>query len=332
MDEDQPYPLQEFNVRLQDILAAMYRGPNPGDYDLQHRFDVHLQHMLDPDGDRNVWLRIPLPDDLQQPYLGGHITAQQVQQAAVRATAMAADRQLGQYVQFLALPPRVLEIWPSSMPDLQERVVSLTALLCAWALVINLLESIECSVFSSHERRAYRGMLTALVSPGAIAADHVLYRFAVDQDCTYAVALDRASRQRARALSMLITCRQAQQQLQQEQQQSAEQQLEQLHLLTIRQQQQQLYDLRAQFDACFRELVDSRAMYRDLLREQHRTLSNLLSRHDGVHVRYRRLQLRHQALRQRLRQQHEAWLAEHDQQQQAQQQQPDWMHEVPEVD
>jgi hypothetical protein len=209
MDEDQPHPLQDFNVCLHDIMTAMYEGPNPADWDYEHRFDVHLQRMLDPDGDYNVWLRIPLPDDLQQPYLGGHLTAQQVQHAAVRATAaMVADRQLGQYVQFLGLPPRVMEIWPSSMQDLHERIVSrLTALLCAWFLVVNLLEpTIESYVTSSDERRAYRSMLTALVAPGAIAADHVLHRFAVEQYCTHAVALNRASRQRARALSMLITC------------------------------------------------------------------------------------------------------------------------------
>jgi hypothetical protein len=71
MDEDQPYPLQDFNVRLHDIMTAMYEGPNPADWDVEHRFDVHLQRMLDPNGDYNVWLRIPLPNDLQQPYLGG---------------------------------------------------------------------------------------------------------------------------------------------------------------------------------------------------------------------------------------------------------------------
>jgi hypothetical protein len=125
------------------------------------------------------------------------------------------------------------------MQDLHERIVSLTALLCAWSLAVNLLKTIESFATSSDEQGAYRSMLTALVAPGAIAADHVLHRFVVEQYSTYAVALNRASRQRARALSMLITYRQAQQQ------QSAEQQLEQLHLLTIRQQQQQLCELRA---------------------------------------------------------------------------------------
>jgi hypothetical protein len=269
MDEDQPHPLEDFSVRLHDIMTAMYNGPNPADWDVQHRFNVHLQQLLDPDGDFNVWLRNPLPADLQQPFLGGHLTARQVQHAAVRATAMASDRQLGQYVQFLGLPPRVMEIWPTSLQDLHDRIENLTALLCVWSLVVNLLEMHESRVIGSDERRAYRSMLTALVAPGAIAADHVLHRFAVEQSFTYDVAHTRASRQRARALSMLITCRQAQQQLQQQQQQSAEQQLEQLHLLTIRQQQQQLSELRAQFDACFRELVDSRELYRHLLREPH---------------------------------------------------------------
>jgi hypothetical protein len=60
-------------------------------------------------------------------------------------------------------------------------------------------------------------------------------------------------------------------------------------------------------------------MYRHLLREQHRTLSDLLFRHDKVHLRFQRLQLRHQALRHRLHQQHADWLAEHDQHQHDQQ-------------
>jgi hypothetical protein len=143
---------------------------------------------------------------------------------------------------------------------------------------------------------------------------HVLHRFVVEAYSTYTVALNRASRQRARALSVLITCRPAQQQLQQQQmQQSGEQQLEQLHQLTIQQQQQQLCELRAQLDACMGELSNARQFYRDLLTQQNRTLSDLLFHHDRVHLRFQRLQLGHQALRHRLHQQHADWLAEHDQ-------------------
>ena len=68
------------------------------------------------------------------------------------------------------------------------------------------------------------------------------------------------------------------------------------------------------------ELSDTRQFYRDLLCQQHRTLSDLLDRHDRVHLRFQRLQLRHHALRYRLHPQHAEWLAEHDRHQHDQQQ------------
>jgi hypothetical protein len=301
MAQHWPHPLRDIQVSIDHLLDASNLGPITQEWDFCFDAAVRRPGPLDPDGDGYVWLTNPLPADLNQPFLGGLLTARQVQQAAIQADTLTADRRLGAYVQQLGLPARVMEVWPMTEQQLQDRVTTLTALLCAWALVCSLIEGLARTWPGSPPHEHEKRMLRALTAPGAIAADHVIYRMTeIGTTSGYDAALYRASRQRARALSMLITCRQALQQLREQQLlQSAEQQ-QQLFQLTIQQQTQQLYELRAQLDASMSELHHTRDFYQDVVDRMHGSLSTLMRRHDRIHQQYRRLQHRHYRLRERV--------------------------------
>jgi hypothetical protein len=297
-----PHPLREIQADIDHLLRASRLGPSLSEWDFCFDVNVRRPAPLDPDGDGYMWLTNPLPADLSQPFLGGLLTAQQVQQAAIHADMLSADRQLGAYVQQLGLPARVMEIWPMSEQQLQDRVTVLTALLCAWALVCSLIEGMARTWPGSPPHDHEKRMLRALTAPGAITADHVIYRMTeIGTTSGYDAALCRASRQRARALSMLITCRQALQQLREQQLlQSADHQQQQLLQLTVQQQTQQICELRAQLDACMSELHRTREFYQDSAHRMHDALSSLMHRHDRVHQQFRRLQHRHYRLMERV--------------------------------
>lgn len=342
MAHEWPHPLREIQASIDHLLRAARLGPSLSEWDFCFDVGVRRPAPLDPDGDGYIWLTNPLPADLSQPFLGGLLTAQQVQQAAVQADMLTADRQLGAYVQQLGLPVRVMEIWPMSVQQLHDRITMLTALLCVWALVCSLIEGMTMTWPGSPPHDHEKCMLRALTAPGAIAADHVLYRMTeIGTTSGFHAALYRASRQRARALSMLITCRQALQQLREQQlPQSADQQQQRLSQLTVQQQTQQVCELRAQLDACMSELHRTREFYQDSAHRMHDALSSLMRRHDRVHQQFRRMQHRYYRLVERVSVQAPHLL---DQQQQGddqqqhddnQQQQDDYQQqgEAPEID
>lgn len=318
-----------YRLQLSSILQATAQGPTLLSGQPRIPEDVRVDYPIEtnPDGDFFIRVSTVLPPDLREAMQDNFITANQLQRAVIEARRLGAERQLAHFIDFLGLPARVIDVWPSTFEQLQERCVCLSAIMCVWAYVYFLVSDIS-SVRYYGESSAYGqrvlNLLRALLAPGSVTADSValgMLPAALRESQVRNALRARVARQRGAALAMLISCREAQRQLLASQHQPPEQRVELLHQLNVQQQQQEIQQLRAQLTACHEQQQRTQSFYSNMLQRNCELSRTLLEQHEQLHTEYRQLSNRHQDLRRRFQRSHAALLQRYERQQREDEQQ-----------